>query len=160
MIFVLDTNVLWQRDLERLTRAARARNHRVEVPALVHAERIAQVRRQKKAEFDQAFIDAFVLTHNIQIVPFDRAAAELCASILAERYRSDQEWSDARRDRCMLRLRVEDPGGRPCPATVDWFLHPRLHGTDAVLVTHDGGTEFEEVGTVTLSRAIELAERS
>lgn len=160
MIFVLDTNVLWQRrEISRLAKVARDRNHRLEMSALVHAERLAQLRRQIPS-FDPAFFDEFVRTHDIRVVPFDRAAAEHCASILAGRYVSDQHWSDARRRRCVLRLRVEDPGGRPCPSTVDWFLHPELHGVDAVLVTNDGGAEFEGARAVTLNKAIELAERS
>lgn len=49
MIFVLDTNVLWKiQKLIRLAKAARLHGHGIEVPALAHAERLAQVRRGSK----------------------------------------------------------------------------------------------------------------
>jgi hypothetical protein len=53
MIFVIDTNVLWMTDeLAQLATVARRRSHRIAVPALAYAERLAQLRRQMGTTFD------------------------------------------------------------------------------------------------------------
>lgn len=163
MIFVLDTNVLWRiQKLIRLARAAKLRGHSVQVPALAHAERLAQVRREQQQpgkSFDPAIVEAFLLTHGLQVMPFDKALAEQCAESLAVRYPEKEHWHEARRDRCAARFQVvQDGTGKPCPSTIDWYLQAPYAAAPYVFVTLDGGAEFEGTDAVTLDRAIQLAE--
>jgi hypothetical protein len=163
MIFVLDTNVLWKtKKLGQLASAAKRRGHEVQVPALVHAERLAQVRREqqeKGTKFDAAMVESFLLTHELHVVPFDKALAERCAESLANRYPEKEHWHEARRGRCAARFQVVQVGtGKPCPSTIDWYLQAPYAAAPYVFVTLDGGTEFDGTGAVSLDAAIELAE--
>jgi hypothetical protein len=165
MIFVVDTNVLWKtRELVRLAAAARRHGHRVEVPALAHAERLAQLRRQKRQEgktFDPRIVEAFLQTHGLQVAPFDEELAERCAGSLAERYRSADEWHDARKRRCASRFQmVQDDAGKTCPATIDWYLHAPYEAAPFVFVILDGGSEFAGTGSFSLDAAIRRAEEA
>jgi hypothetical protein len=158
MIFVLDTNVLWDTEkLGQLAAVARRRGHVLHVPALAWAERVAQRRRQIGATFDPAFMEAFLLTHTLHVAPFDKALAERCAEALAERYPRKEHWYDARRARCALRFQMaQGDAGKPCPATVDWYL-AAPYASPFVFVTLDGGTEFEGTGAISLDAAIRRA---
>lgn len=160
MIFVLDTNVLWKmQKLVQLARAARQHGHRIEIPALVHAERMAQLRREKGAGFDPGVIEAFMMTHGLTVAAFDKEVAERCAQSLADRYSSPERWHAARRRRCESRFQLAQANaGSSCPATVDWYLSASYGAAPFVLVTLDGGPEFEGVATVGLDEAIRLAE--
>lgn len=163
MIFVLDTNVLWKvQKLAKLASAARRRGHRVEIPALVHAERLAQVRRKIHEEgkaFDPSLVEAFLKTHGLVVVPFDKEVAERCAESLAERYPTRDGWHDARRTRCASRFQgVQNEAGKACPATVDWYLHAPYEAEPFVFVTLDGGGEHAGRGALSLDDAILRAE--
>ena len=163
MIFILDTNVLWKtRQLERLAAAARRHGHSVEVPALAHAERLAQIRRKNRQEgktFDPSIVEAFLKTHEIRVAPFDRELADRCAASLADRYPSPDEWHNARRQRCASRFQMaQDDAGRPCPATIDWYLHAPYDAAPFVFVTLDGGSEFTRTGAISLDAAVRRAE--
>ena len=160
MIFVLDTNVLWKRErLSRLASAARRSGHEIQIPALVHAERVAQVRRERGAAFDPAFVGAFLQTHGLQVVPFDQEVAERCAEWLAQRYPSRDDWHEARRKRCEFRFQVAaTESGDSCPATVDWYLAASYTADPFVFVTLDGGAEWNGTEAVSLDQAIGLAE--
>jgi hypothetical protein len=163
MIFVLDTNVLWRTaEIGRLATAAKRGGHSVAVPALAHAERLAQVRRERHEQgktFDPAMVEAFFLTHGLEVVPFDKAVAERCAESLAGRFPKKALWHDARRSRCASRFQVAQEGtGKACPATVDWYLHAPYEGAPYVFVTLDEGVEFEGMGTIGLDSAIQRAE--
>lgn len=163
MIFVLDTNVLWHTTkIARLATAAKRGGHSIAVPALAHAERLAQVRRERHEQgktFDPAAVEAFLLTHGLQVVPFDKELAELCAESLARRYPEKERWHDARRARCASRFQIAQEGtGKPCPATVDWYLHAPYGAAPHVFVTLDEGAEFDGTGTISLDSAIQLAQ--
>lgn len=163
MIFVLDTNVLWETNgIRRLSRAIRANGFRLQVPALVHAERIAQARRKHGDKFDMSVIHSFIETHNIEVVPFDRGAAEQYAERVATRYPDDEAWHVAKRNRCAQRFQVSAAAGAACPATVDWFIahgHPGGDvGERVVFVTNDRGSEHVDTGSLRLTDAIVLAE--
>jgi predicted nucleic acid-binding protein len=160
MIFVLDTNVLWKiTKLIQLASAARRHGHRVEIPVLVHAERAAQLRREKGAAFDPAVIEAFIKTHGLTVAPFDKEVAERCAESLAERYSSKEGWHDARRRRCEARFQMaQAAAGRPCPATIDWYLAASYTSPPFTFVTLDGNSEFEGTPAISLDSAIHLAE--
>ena len=74
--FFLDTNILFKRRfVSELSRQCDARSHRLCVSALVHMERVYQLRRQKGDGFDPAVVDAYISTHRIEIVPFDHGRA-------------------------------------------------------------------------------------
>jgi hypothetical protein len=160
MIFVLDTNVLWKHGrIARLATLARRNGHRVVVPALAHAERIAQLRREHGADFDPEAIREFLTTHKIAILPFGRLTAERAAEALATRYSSPDHWHAARRERCAGRFQVVlDQGGQTCPGTVDWYLAAPYSPPDYVVVTLDGGAEFAGMDVVSLDEALALAE--
>jgi hypothetical protein len=159
MIFVLDTNVLWKpRRVARLADVARPRGHTVAVPALAHAERVAQLRREKGDDFDATDIDLFIQTHHIVILPFDQPTAERAAEALATRYPKPDHWHAARRARCATRFQILQPDvGEPCPATVDWYLMASYGSAEYTVVTHDRRDEFEGMPVLGLDEAIRRA---
>ncbi len=163
MIFILDTNVLWKRKkIAQLAVIAKKHAHHLQVPALVHAERLAQVRRDLQKDgktFDQRVIDALLDTHGIEVVPFDRTVAERSALVLAGMFPSPDHWHEARRERCAHRFQVAQTNtpGPVCPATIDWYLHASYATVPATFVTLDGGLDFEGMQVVDLDRAIALA---
>jgi hypothetical protein len=162
MIFVLDTNVLWRTaEIGRLAIAAKRGGHSIAVPALAHAERLAQVRRERHEQgktFNPAMVEAFFRTHDLKVMPFDEAVAERCAESLARRYPKKEHWHDARRSRCASRFQVAQEGtGKACPSTVDWYLHAPYGAAPYVFVTLDEGVEFEGMGTISLDSAIQRA---
>lgn len=161
MIFVLDTSVLWRRRVRDLAELAKKHNHKVEIPALVHAERIAQVRRDKGRAFDLSFIDSFLKTHEVEIVSFDREIAERSAQELARRFPTPEAWHSARRQRCETRFQLASSATAPiCPATIDWYISASYSDREIVLVTEDKGPEFVAPVKLSLDEAIQAAERN
>lgn len=164
MILVLDTNALWEtRAVRRLAELVRKCGFRLQVPALVHAERVAQVRRTHGESFDIAVVQSFIDTHHIEVVGFDRACAERFAEDTWRRFPDAEKWHAAKRTKCATRFHVNADAGVACPSTVDWFIAygHKAQGTDrVVLVTNDGGTEFDGDDVLPLSKAIELVEAS
>ncbi len=62
--FFLDTNVLFKVGFVRdLSRKCVDRRHRICVSALVHMERVSQLRREKGDAYDPAAVEAFIRTH-------------------------------------------------------------------------------------------------
>lgn len=121
----------WAGDIARMREGGST--VRLVIPALVHAERLYQVRRQH-ARFDEAMVHAHieVLRHaGAVFAPFDVRAAEAMAGALCDRYATDEAWDAAR-------------GGsrhRRQSTTVDWFI--AAHALpDAVVVTADAGPEW------------------
>src|SRR5205085_7902275 len=118
-----DNNALWETKLvRRLADLVRQRGFRLQVPALVHAERVAQVRRSHGASFDIAVVQAFIDTHNIEVVGFDRGCAERFVQEVCTTYPDADGWHAAKRTKCATRFRVNADAGQVCPATVDWFI--------------------------------------
>lgn len=163
MIFVLDTNALWKiRGLARLSQAIRARGLRLQVPALVHAERVAQMRRKHGSTFDIGFIQSFIDTHCIEVVSFDRTAAETYAERITKRYPHDSDWHAAKRERCATRFHIVADAGEACPATVDWFIS-RGHAASGelervIVVTDDTGVEYDGADILSVDEAIAYVE--
>lgn len=84
-----------------LSLQCRDHGHRLCVSALVHMERVYQMRRKKGEGFDPALVEAFIKTHEIEIIPFDRDAAEQVAQALATEFPTDDRGSEFTGVRCV-----------------------------------------------------------
>lgn len=145
----LDTNVLWDPDdIKKLSRRARAGGYRVVVPALVHAERVAQMQRTFGSRFNIAEIEAFLKTHEITIEPFGQREAECASSVLAEAFPTDDDWHEAKRQALVSRT----------PATTDFFIGAPLVPTQHPFVSGDTGYEFRSLSVrrITYEQALAL----
>jgi hypothetical protein len=113
----------------------------------------------KGPAFDPAAVEAFVATHRIEIVPFDREAAERVGEKLSETFVSNDDWNLAKWKRCAAAVghRGKPPNDLRSPATVDWLIARHLTGADAVLVTEDQGIEFEGVRHSDANEALAIA---
>lgn len=143
----LDTNVLWSgRQIRALCDLARLAGHQVVVPALVHAERIAQMRRERGSAFSEEAVESFLNTHNIRIEPFDRVDAERAANVLAVAFPTEDDWSAAKHSAT---------SGRH-PATTDFFIGAPLVDAGHTFVSGDKGVEFRslKVDRITYQEAL------
>ena len=96
MTFLLDTSILNQlRNVEEFAEFCAARGHRIEIPALVHIERLFQLRREHGENFDESMIrswfDRFESVVSVQ--PITTEFAELIATRLHGRVPTDPEWT-------------------------------------------------------------------
>lgn len=157
--FFLDTSALFsKRFVESMSPRCRRNGHRLFASALVLAERVFQLRRKLGEQFDSDNYDSFLLTHRIEVVAFDQAAAHRVAASLGSELRSDDEWQLAKWLRCAKAVghRGEPPGKPRCPATVDWFIARHIAGPDTVLVTEDKGAEFASIRCVSIEEALRM----
>lgn len=157
--FFLDTNVLFSRRfVESMSPHCHRNGHRLFASALVLAERVFQLRRKLGDNFDSNVFDAFLDTHRIEIVAFDRCAASWVAEKLSSEFQSDDEWRVAKWRRCAAAVGHQgEPPRRPrCPATVDWLIARHIAGTDTVLVTSDQGAEFHSIPCVSTNDALTM----
>jgi hypothetical protein len=155
MIFLVDTSVMTSQYFRPLVEASAKHGHKVEVPALVYAERLFQLRRRRKGAFDPAEIrlwfDRFPTT--LSVPNLDPVAAESLAAALYARFPDDAAWLSAKRDawrRCLGHKVTEEPGAnRQCGASVDLYILG-LASPERPVVTKDGGPEWKgwPAGTV------------
>lgn len=158
--FFLDTNVLFRVGFVRdLSRKCVERSHRICVSALVHMERVSQLRREKGDAYDPAAVEAFIHTHGIEIIAFDRDAAEQVAAALSAQFSCDADWQLAKWQRCARAVGQdrEPPASPRCPATLDWVIARHALGGDPVIVSDDLGSEFTSVRRVGPVEALEIA---
>ena len=145
----LDTNVLRSAS-QLITLSARARRagYRVLVPALVHAERLAQMRREFGHRFDISAVNAFMDTNEIAVEPFDMVEAERASCALASAFPTDDRWHDAKKAAVQGRV----------PATTDFYIGAPLANTQHPLVSGDKGYEFFSLSVtrVTYDQAIAM----
>lgn len=156
MIFLVDTSVMTDKYFRPLVETSAEHGHKVEVPALVYAERLFRLRRRLKDEFNLAkflgpLFDRFPEALSVQAL--DAAAAASLAEALYARFPDDTAWLSAKRDawrRCLGHKVTEEPGAnRPCGASVDLYILG-LASPERPVVTEDAGPEWKgwPAGTV------------
>ena len=146
MIFLLDTSVITAGRLDALAIAASSRGNKLVVPALIHAERVFQLRRRHGATFDAAVLHAWFENYAgvIVIEPLDAPLAETVAHSLHARYPVDNDW---RRAKCAAYHRCvgnEPPAGagtRRCGAPLDLYV-AALASPDRPVISEDRGPEW------------------
>lgn len=157
MIFLVDTSIITGGKLRRLLEQCAVNEHRVEVPALVHAEFLFQLRRKLGASFEEgasrALFDRFPTTLSVQTL--DPGAAAALAQALHARFGDDAAWLVAKRAawrRC-LGQRNEAPEAqesqRKCGGSVDLYI-AGLATPQRPIVTADAQDEWRgwPAGTV------------
>lgn len=133
----LDTNALWRiRELQELCRRARSANYVVVVPALVCAERLAQLRRKLGASFRAQEFRDFLATNGIAVEDFDFGWAERASAALAARFTTKEKWDAAKRDALSGRT----------PASTDFYIGAPLADETHPIVSDDTGHEFRSLG--------------
>ena len=117
------------------------------IPALVHAEHLAQV-RPKRADFSAEVAQAALISKGFgadgphRIAAFNASDAEASAAILARWTLTDWPLAKQRRCAAMLGVPLPEKAGR-CSATVDWFIAAQAEAQGWLLITDDGGPEFQ-----------------
>jgi hypothetical protein len=148
---VLDTNAVYGRTLLRLAGAVQRvnagrppeRRLRLVLPTLVYAERQAQERARRTADFDPEVVRValedmgFGPDGDHRFEPFDLPQAEAHADRVG---RGDWQARKARALAQALRVPVPDPPPR-VPATVDWFIGAHALARGRVLISNDEGAE-------------------
>lgn len=105
MTFWLDTQLLWATDfLEEIAPLCARRGHRLSISPVVHAERIAQIRRRNQPTGSYlARLEQF----DIHVGSEERGHAEAAAEVLYSVYPDRDAWRRAALDMYARRLRVE-----------------------------------------------------
>ena len=150
MNFMLDTNVLTPGRLRQLVLAMQKRGGKLYVPALVHAERLFQLRRQHGAAFNPAEVEVFFDTYRevLEVQPMDRALAEALANTLCLRHPTQDAWLAVKRQSYLRAIGREVSqaealalGNRPCGAPLDLYL-AALASPECPIITEDAGHEW------------------
>ena len=139
MILRLDTNVLWPKPLHVLAEAAERGHHRLRIPAIVHAERLFQLRRALGARFDARHVTTIFEQYAsvLAVEPLDVAGAEHLARIMGDRHPTEEAWK-------LAKARAVGREDGVAPATVDLYL-AGLATPEIPFVTNDRGREWKGV---------------
>lgn len=97
MTFLVDTSVVFA-DLRTFAEACAKGGHEVHIPALVYAERVFQLRREKGSGFDPFAIRAWFerLPDTLRVQTYDQEVGDLCAERLFTRFPTDETWDQAK----------------------------------------------------------------
>jgi predicted nucleic acid-binding protein len=168
---LLDTNVLFSHrelgkistDVNRLN-ASGGMHISLFVSAVVHAEKLFDLRQEHGASYDPADVLRAMRARGLKVLAFKARHADHTAELLAHSFPTGDAWREAKRKRCVdcLGLRhdgASTPGkGTTCSATVDWLIAGHALAKRCILVTDDRGTEFrlaiERVRLDTLKQAL------
>jgi hypothetical protein len=175
-VVALDSNVVYGRRLLHLADAVnRLRDGplrlsiQLVIPALVHAEHLAQERR-RRPDFDPAKVRAALTSKGFgvdgphHIVAFGEEDAEGYGAWSQGLFPTRAAWEEAKRRRCFEMLGLPPAASNPrCSATVDWFIAAQAEARGWWLVPDDAGPEFQELrrrcSLGTLMAALEALER-
>ncbi|MEZ4436180.1 MAG: hypothetical protein R3F65_27600 [bacterium] len=114
----------------------------IRISALVHEERVYQLRRQRAKlglPFRSEVIDEFLEQLGFKIEEFTRADAEGSAEHLFARFADDASWKAAKKSK----------GSKS--ATIDWLIAGHAVTRKWLVVTNDGGPEWTGVAKVSRS---------
>jgi len=151
---VLDSNAVWGSRLLALADKVNLVNQKQPagaqiilcVPALVHAEHLAQLRRRLGDGFKPSEPRQILERKGVAVLHFTDEDAELAAGILARWFPSQDVWRLAKAGRLARALGVPCPSPAPrVPATLDWYLACQSEGRDWLMITDDQDQEFEKV---------------
>ncbi len=151
---VLDSNAVWGAkllglaDRVNLVNLGRPAESRLTlcVPALVHAEHVAQERRRLGAAFRPAEPIQVLTRKNVTILSFEADDAELSAAAIVGWFPSKEDWRLAKGQRVAQALGVPcPPSVPPVPATLDWYLAAQSAGRGWWMITDDRGHEFQHL---------------
>lgn len=154
----LDTNAIFGRSggldlLDAINRANEARGDAPEIrlvlSSVVWCEKLRQMGERFGARFDPSLPLDIAHEKKVVIEPFDGEHAKVVAQRLAERFPSRQAWADAKRARYLraLGLAADTPtrDGTHCSGTIDWLVVGHAEAMGYLLVSDDGGPEFDGV---------------
>ena len=146
MTYLLDSSVLTPGRLSALTIAAASRGTTLVIPALIHAERVFQLRRLHGTTFNATVIQSWFQSYAgvVVIEPLDVPAAESVASALHARYPVDADWRQAKcvaYHRCAGTQPPAGAGARRCGAPLDLYV-AALASPQRPVITEDHGPEW------------------
>lgn len=126
------------------------------IPALVHAEKLTQLRHLKLSKgelWDPTVPTKSLEMKGFRVLSFDVPHAEQHARRIADRYSTREDWGRAKLEAVTRRLAVDPPEGasNTAPTTVDWLIAAQAESEGVVLVSDDKGIEFEGVERVSLA---------
>lgn len=148
MIFLADTSVLDPGSLRKLVLALAPHRGILWVPALIHAERLFQLRREKGSAFNMVEIKTWFDTYGdvVKIQNLDQQLAESISVTLHSRFPDHDAWRKIKRTAYRRAMGVEAPensGTRSCGAPLDLYI-AALATPTAPVVTQDKGPEWDD----------------
>lgn len=144
----LDSTLLWSpRKAKELCALARSRGFEVGVSAQIHLEQLRRDRTRRGPSFDPAFTEQYLSRVGISIQPLrlDRPTAERWGQRLHERFGSSDAWPQAKLRSLRAKLGDGATLSDRAPMTTDWLVALQVEddGDDALVVTDDGGPEWD-----------------
>jgi predicted nucleic acid-binding protein len=168
---LLDTNVVFShRVLEQISSGVNRLNASgtdisLFVSAVVHAEKLFDLRQGLGARYDAAEVLRATRARGLKVLAFEERHADHTAELLAQSFPTGDAWCAAKRKCCVDCLGLPDAGasapgkGMTCSATVDWLIAGHALANGCILVTDDCGPEFRQVvdrvNRDTLTQALE-----
>lgn len=121
------------------------------VPALAHAEVLFDIRQDMGPAFHAKRVVQGLIDLGLVIQPFEERHAERAAEWLGEAYPSTEAWYAAKKQRFIKSLGLDEKKtasnvtGKKCAATVDFYIAAHAAQEGWILVTDDGGPDFEKI---------------
>ncbi len=117
------------------------------IPTLAHFEKLYDLRQEKQEQYCYQQIMDILEEKQVHIMSFEPIHAEAVAELLYTRYPTKEKWLQAKIERCAncLATEREIPIGKntKCSATIDWLIAGYAVAESCLLITCDGGIEFE-----------------
>jgi len=132
------------------------------VSALVHTEKLFDLKQGLKEKYNLEIVTQALISKRVSVKPFEVHHAEATASLIGEQFITNDNWHQFKRQQCIdclgLQTREDIPGkGKKCGATVDWFIVGHAYCEDYLLISQDGGEEFNGIYKKTDLESLEAA---
>lgn len=134
------------------------------VPAIVVAEREAQVRREKKDKYDENIVRSFFKS-KAEIAPFDDSTAFLAAQWLATAIVTSDDWKNSKwkafceqfkSEAEIYQRLIQHP--KRISMTTDWLIAAQAASQGWIVLTEDKGKEWNNVMHISAIDAIKALE--
>lgn len=118
------------------------------VPALSYFEKLHHLKHSFKDRFDLTAIFDGLKAKRVQIMSFEPNHAEAVAKLLYTQFLTKEAWRAAKIERCAKCLGIDNhkiSKNKSCSATIDWLIAGYAVAEKCLLITDDGGIEFDGV---------------
>jgi len=128
------------------------------VPTLAYFEKLHHLKHSFKDRFDLTAILDGLKAKQVQIMSFEPNHAEAVAKLLYAQFLTKEAWRTAKIERCAKCLGIDKDEvnkNKSCSATIDWLIAGYAVAEKCLLITDDGGIEFEGISCKTKLETLE-----